>query len=217
MADRYATAAAIAARESTLAAKMAMQPGRRQNIAAEFKRSAKAAAKTGRHEQIIDAGIVYSQMAGMANTAKYAAAAANAARYAAGAARDAGALRVARRAEHAAGVAASWADLAQYRAETSHLAPYTALMTARYARHAAAAAHKAARACGPLGRYTTSAVVFAAALLPSTSRDRYTEEWKSDLWHQPTRVARARFVPGMLASAVRLAVILRLPASRSGS
>ena len=90
-------------------------------------------------------------------------------------------------------------------------------MTARYARHAAAAAHKAARACGPLGRYTGGAVGFAAALLPAASRDRYAEEWRSDLWHEPTRVARARFVPGMLASAVRLAVILRQPAPRSES
>ena len=71
----------------------------------------------------------------------------------------------------------------------------------------------AARASGPLGRFTTSAVGLAAALLPSASRDRYTEEWKSDLCHLLRR-ERVRFLAGMLSSAVRLAVVLRQPALR---
>jgi hypothetical protein len=215
MADRYATAAAMAAREATRAAKMAMQPGRSQNVAARFISGAREAAMTGaKHEQIIEAGTVYGQMAGMASTAKYAQAAANAARYAADAAEKAGARRAAKRAERAAQVAASWAEMARRRAETSHFAPYTALMTARYARRAATAAHHAARAAGPLGHCTTRAVSLAVALLPPASRDRYTEEWKSDLYHLPLRRKRARFVPGMLVAAVHLAVILRLPTSR---
>ena len=73
----------------------------------------------------------------------------------------------------------------------------------------------AARASGPLGRCTTRAVGLAAALLPPASRERYIEEWKSDLYHTPTRLRRARFVPSMLAGAARLAVVLRQPASRS--
>jgi|GEM_PF-6800043 hypothetical protein len=215
MADRYATAAAMAAREATRAAKMAMHPGRAQNVAAQFISGAKEAAMTGRkHEQVIEAGTVYGQMAGIASTAKYTAAAANAARYAADAAREAGALRAAKRAERAAQVAASWAEMARRRAESSHFAPYTALMTARYARHAAAAAHNAARAAGPLGHCTTRAVSLAAALLPPVSRERWTEEWKSDLYHLARRRERARFVPRMLAGAVSMAVTLRLPASR---
>lgn len=216
MADRYAAAAAVAAREATRAAKIAVQPGRRENLSLRFVHEAKDATRTRtKHEQVIEAGsTVYSQMAGITNTAKYAEAAANSARYAAQAAQDAGAHRAARRAENAARLAASWADLALRRAETSHYAPYTALMTAKYARRAAAAAHKAARASGPLGRCTTGAVCLAAALLPPVSRERYTEEWRSDLWYAQTRMARARFVPGMLSSAVRLAVILRKPGSR---
>jgi hypothetical protein len=216
MADRYATAAAIAAREATRAAKMAVQPRRAQNLGSRFISRAREAARTGsKHEQVIEAGIVYGQMAGIASTAKYGAASANAARYAADAARKAGAQRAARRAARAARVAAGWADMAQRRAETSHYAPYTALMTARYARHAAAAARNAARASGPLGRCTTRAVVLAAALLPPANRERYTEEWKSDLCHLPHRRQRARFVPSMLGGAMRLAVVLRQPTSRS--
>jgi hypothetical protein len=55
----------------------------------------------------------------------------------------------------------------------------------------------------------------AAAFLPAASRERYTEEWKSDLWHLPLRRQRACFVPRMLAAAVHLAVVLRQPAPRS--
>lgn len=218
MADRYATAAATAAQEATRAAKMALQPGRAQNLGPRFISRARQAAQRGeKHEQIIGTGVVYSQMAGIASTAKYGAAAANATRYAAEAARKAGAHRAARRAERAARVAAGWADMAQRRAETSHYAPYTATMTARYARRAAVAAHNAARASGPLGRCATRAVGLAAALLPPASRVRYSEEWKSDLWNLPHRHERIRFVPRMLASAVSLAVFLRQPARRSGS
>jgi hypothetical protein len=53
----------------------------------------------------------------------------------------------------------------------------------------------------------------AAALLPSASRDRYTEEWKSDLCYLSRR-QRARFVVGMLGAAFRLAVVLRQPMPR---
>jgi hypothetical protein len=215
MADRYATAAAAAAREATRAANIAVQRRRAQDLGSRLILSEEAARSGSKHEQLIEAGVVYGQMAGIASTAKYAAAAVNATRYAADAAREAGAHRAAQRAERAARVAAGWADMARRRAETSHYAPYTALMTARYARLAAAAAHNAARASGPLGRCTTRAVGLAAALLPPASRERYIEEWKSDLYHTPTRLRRARFVPSMLAGAARLAVVLRQPASRS--
>lgn len=216
MADRYATAAATAAREATRAAQMAVHPRRVQNLGSRFISKAREAARTGsKHQQVIEAGVVYGQMAGIASTAKYGAATANAARYAADAARKAGAHRAAKRAERAAVLAAGWSDLARRRAETAHYAPYTALMTARYARRAAAAARNAARASGPLGRCTTRAVGLAAALLPPASRERYTEEWKSDLCHLPLRRQRARFVPSMLAGAVHLAVLLRQPTSRS--
>jgi len=214
IADRYATAAAAAAREATRAASMAVRPGRVQNITPEFTGRAEKAARTGaRYEQTLQTSNAYGQMAGIASTAKYAAAAANATRYAADAARKAGAHRAARRAEQAARVAAWWADMARHRAENSNYAPYTALKTARYARRAAAAARYAARASGPLGRFTTSAVGLAAVLLPSANRDRYTEEWKSDLCHLPRR-RRARHVAGILSAAVRLAVVLRRPAPR---
>lgn len=214
IADRYATAAAIAAREATYAAKMALQPGRVQNVTSEFIGKAEKTARTGvMYEQTLHAGNGHGQMAGIASAAKYAAAAANATRYAADAAGQAGAARAARRAQTAAEVAAWWADMARHRAETSHYAPYTAMKTARYARRAAAAARYAARASGPLGRVTTGAVGLAAALLPSGSRDRYTEEWKSDLCHLPRR-RRARQVAGVLSAAVRLAVVLRQPAPR---
>ena len=214
IADRYATAAAIAAREARRAASMAVQPSRVQNVTPEFIGRADKAARTGeKYEQTLPAASAYGQMAGIASTAKYAAAAANATRYAADAARKAGAHRAADRAERAAHAATWWAEMAQHRAENSHYAPYTALRTARYARRAATAARYAARASGPLGRFTTSAVGLAAALLPSASRDRYTEEWKSDLCHLLRR-ERVRFLAGMLSSAVRLAVVLRQPAPR---
>jgi len=216
IADRYATAADIAAREATRAAVMAARPRRVQNVRSQFVRNAKRAARTGgKHEQTIEAVTFYGQMAGIASTAKYAAACANAARYAADAARKAGSARAASRAERAARVAAAWAEMARLRAETSHYAPYTATQTARYARRAAAAARSAARTSGPLGLCTTRAVGLAAALLPPADRDRFTEEWKSDLWQQPTRRARARFIPRMLGSAIQLAVLLRKPASRN--
>jgi len=214
MADRYATAAATAAREATRAAKMAVHRGRVQNVTPEFIGRAEKAARTGTtYEQTLQAGNAYGQMAGIAGAAKYAAAAANATRYAAEAARKAGAQRAARRAEHAAQVAAWWADMAQHRADNFNYAPYTVLKTARYARRAAAAARYAARASGPLGHFATGAVGLAAALLPAADRDRYTEEWKSDLCHLPRR-KRARQVAGMLSAAARMAVALRLPAPR---
>jgi hypothetical protein len=193
-----------------------MQPGRAQNVAPQFASRARKAARTGeKPEQTIGAASVYGQMAGIVSTAKYAAATANAARYAAEAARKAGAERAAGRAERAAGLAASWADLAQRRAESSHYSPYTAMMTAKYARNAAAAAHQAARASGPLGRSTTRSVCLAAALLPPASRERYAEEWKSELWYMTGRRQRVRFVPSMLSGAVKLAVFLRLPGGES--
>src|SRR5215472_14617172 len=214
IADRYADAAVTAACEAKRAASMAVQPGRVQNVTPEFIGKAEKAARTGEaYEQTLQPANGYGQMAGIASTAKYAAAAANATRYAADAARKAGAYRAAERAERAARIATGWAEMAQHRAENSHYAPYTALRTARYARRAAAAARYAARASGPLGRFTTSAVSLAAALLPSASRVRYTEEWKSDLCHMPRR-ERARFVAGMMSSAVRMAVVLRQPAPR---
>ena len=215
IADRYATAAATAAREATRAASMALQPGRVQNVTLEFIGRAQKAERTGAmHEQTLQAGNAYGQMAGIASAAKYAAAAANATRYAADAARKAGAHRAARRAEDAARVASWWADMARHRAVNSHYAPYTAMKTARSARRAAAAARYAAQASGPLGRFTTGAVGLAAVLLPSGSRDRYAEEWKSDLCHLP-RHRRARHVAGLLSAAVRMAVVLRQPAPRS--
>jgi hypothetical protein len=214
IADRYATAAATAAREATRAASLAVQRSRVQNVTPEFIGRAEKAKRTGTtYAQTLQASNAYGQMAGIAGTAKYAAATANATRYAADAARKAGAQGAAQRAEHAAQVAAWWADMALHRAEHSNYAPYTALMTARYARRAAAAARYAARASGPLGRFATGAVGLAAALLPSASRDRYTEEWKSDLCHVQRR-QRARQLAGMLSAAVHLAVVLRLPAPR---
>lgn len=214
IADRYATAAALAAWEATRSASLAVQRNHVQNVTSEFVGRAKEAARTGtRYEQTLSSGGAYGQMAGIAATAKYAAAAANATRYAAGAARKAGAQRAARRAQHAAEVAAWWADMARHRAEHSNYAPYTALRTARSAQRAAAAARYAARASGPLGRFTGGAVGLAAALLPSASRDRYAEEWRSDLCHLLPR-QRARHIVGILSAAVRLAVVLRQPAQR---
>lgn len=214
IADRFATAAALAAWEATRSASLAVQHRHVQNVTSEFIGRAEKAARTGeRYEQTLSPDSAYGQMAGIAATAKYAAAAANATRYAADAARKAGAHRAARRAEHAAQVAAWWADMARHRAEHSNYAPYTALRTARYARRAAAAARHAARASGPLGRLTTGAVGLAAAILPSASRDRYAEEWRSDLCHLPTR-QRPRYIAGILSAAVRLAVVLRQPAVR---
>ena len=81
IADRYATAAAVAAREARRAASMAVQPSRVQNVTPEFIGRADKAARTGeKYEQILPAASVYGQMAGIASMAKYAAAAANAAR-----------------------------------------------------------------------------------------------------------------------------------------
>lgn len=214
IADRYATAAAMAAAEATRAAKMAVQPGRVQNVTTEFLGRAEKARSGEEYEQTLRASDAYGQMAGIASTAKYAAAAANATRYAADAAVKAGAPGAARRAERAAQAAAWWADMAQQRTETSHYAPYTAVQTARYARRAAAAARYAARASGPLGRFATGTVGLAVSLLPAASRDRWNEEWKSDLCHVSGR-KRARLVASLLPAAVRLAVLLRLPAPRS--
>jgi hypothetical protein len=211
MADRYATAAAIAAREATRAADIARKPARVENVAAQFVARAEEAAITGKKpRQTISANTGYGQMAGIADTAKYTAAAANAARYAAESARQAGAHRAARHAERAAQLAASWADMARSRAASGHYAPYTATQTARYARRAAAAAAYAARSSGPLGRCATSAVGLAVALLPTASRERYREEWKSDLWQLPSRRKRTRYMCSALApGALRLAVVLR--------
>ncbi len=218
VADRYATAATAAAREATRAANMVNRPRRVQNVRSLFISNAKKAAATGgKHEQTIKADTAYGHMAGITGTAKYTAACANATRYAADAARRAGSKRTANQAERAARAASAWAATAQLRADNSLYAPYTAIQTAKYARRAAAAARNAARASGPLGRCTTHAVGLAAALLPQASRERYIEEWKSDLWHQASRRTRACFVPRMLSSALRLAVVLRQSASRSES
>jgi hypothetical protein len=215
IADRYATAASMAAKEATRAATMALHRGRVQNVTAEFVGRAQKAERTGEeYEQTLQAGSTYGQMAGIVSTAKYAAAAANATRYAAVAARETGALRAANRAERAAEAATWWADMAQDRAKKSHYAPYTATQTARAARRAAAAARSAARASGPLGRFTTGTVGLAVALLPTADRDRWSEEWKSDLCHVPGR-KRARMAAGLLPAAARLAVLLRLPKPRS--
>jgi len=209
IADAHATAAALAAWEATRSATMAVQPPRVQNATSEFVGRAEKAARTGAaYEATLSPDRAYGQMAGIAATAKYAAAAANATRYAADAARTAGAQRAARRAEQAAEVAAWWADMAQDRAEHATFAPYTVLRTARCARRAAAAARYAARAAGPLGRFTSGVVGLAVALLPAASRDRYAEEWRSDLCHLSRR-QRVRHVAGILSAAVRLAVLLR--------
>ena len=217
VADRYATAAALAAAEAEHSATMVMQRGRVQNAAAEFVDRARKAERAGEgYEQVLSSDdAVYGHMAGIVATAKYASAAANAARYAAKAAEDAGAFRAARRAEHAADVADHRAEMARERAEQSIYAPFTAHQTARSARLAAAAARRAAHAAGPLGRVTTGTVGLATALLPAASRDRYGEEWRSDLCYLPPR-NRARHVAGIVSAAVRLAVVLRQPAQRAG-
>lgn len=213
-ADRYATAATLAAVEATRSARVAVDRRRIQNAAPEFVDHAKKAERTGApYEQTLAPTSASGQMAGIAATAKYASAAANATRYAADSARQAGAYRAAGRADRAAAVAAWWADMADYRAEQSAYAPFTVMKTAHYARRAAATARHAARASGPLGRVTVSAVGLAAALLPSASRDRYTEEWRSDLCHLPRR-QRPRNVAGIISAAVRLAVLLRQPTLR---
>jgi hypothetical protein len=168
IADRYATAAAAAAREATRAARMAVQPSRVQNVTTEFIGRAEKAEQTGEeYEPTLTASSAYGQMAGIASTAKFTAAAANATRYAAAAALNAGAPGAARRAERAAEAATWWAEMAQSRAANSHYAPYTATKTARSARRAAAAARYAARASGPLGRFATGAVGLAVG--PMTS------------------------------------------------
>jgi hypothetical protein len=206
-ADRYATAAALAALEATRSASMAIGHRRIQNAASEFVDHAQRARRTGAaYEQTLSPAGASSQMAGIAATAKFAAAAENATRYAADSARQAGAQHAAGRAERAAVAAAWWADMAQHRAEQSTYAPFTVLRTARYAQRAAA--RYAARVSGPLDRLSTGAVGLAAALLPAGTRDRCDEEWRSDLCHLPRR-QRARNVVGILSAAVRLAVVLR--------
>lgn len=84
IADRYAASAALAAEEAARAAALALRPGRVQNMGPRFLRAASKARRTGsEYQQTIRADGAYGQMAGMASTAKYAAAAAHAARYAA--------------------------------------------------------------------------------------------------------------------------------------
>jgi hypothetical protein len=216
VADRYATAAALAAAEAEHSATMVMQRGRVQNAAREFVGRAQQAEKAGEgYEQVLTPGGAHGHMAGIVATAKYAAAAANATRYAARAAHDAGAFRAARRAERAADVADWRAEMARERAKQAIYAPFTAQQTARSARLAAAAARRAAYASGPLGRVTTGTVGLATALLPAASRDRYGEEWRSDLCYLSPR-KRARHMAGIMSAAVRLAVVLRQPAQRAG-
>ncbi len=217
LADRFATSADVAAREAELASKR-LRPGRVKNMARELRAAAKAGAGTKiRHDQIIEQDGVSYAMAGMADTAKYATAAANAARYAARAARSAGARGAAGRADRAAAEAASWASQAQEAAEKFNYAPFTVMMAAAAARRAAIAARGAALAAGPLGPYTTRAVGIAVVLLPHASRARYQEEWKSDLCTLPDWRARRRYIASMLSGAMRLAVVLRVPPSVSGS
>jgi hypothetical protein len=213
VADRYATAAALAATEAEHSARMVLYRGRVQNAAAEFVNRAKRAEHGEAYEQVLSSDSVSGHRAGIVATAKYATAAANATRYAAQAAADAGAFRAARRAEHAAMVAEWRADMARERVAQSIYAPFTAQQAARSARLAAVAARRAAHAAGPLGRVTTGTVGLATALLPAASRDRYSEEWRSDLCHLPPR-KRARQMAGIVSAAVRLAVLLRLPEHR---
>jgi hypothetical protein len=176
-----------------------------------------AAARKARHEQIIvEDGVAYA-MAGMADTAKYTMAAANAARYAAGVARKSGARGAARRADRAAADAISWASHVDDAAATSDYAPYSVMMAANAARRAAIAARGASLAAGPLGRYATRLVGIAVFLLPHGNRARYQEEWKSDLCTLPDWRARCRYILSMLIGAMRLAVVLRVPVSYSGS
>jgi hypothetical protein len=215
MADRYATAAAAAACEATRAAELALGRQRVQNLRSRFIRNARAFERAGgQYEQTIGQNSVPGPVAGIAVAAKYTTAAANAARYAAEAAHTAGARRAAARAERAAQAAISWAQTAEDRSEARHYAPFTTVRTAEAAQRAAVSARRAARAAGPFGCCTTGAVDLAAALLPMAYRERYTEEWKSDLWQLPLRRQRLRFVPSMLAGAVRLAVVLRQPRPR---
>jgi hypothetical protein len=82
------------------------------------------------------------------------------------------------------------------------------LETARAARAAATAARRAAVVSGPLSRGSVRAVSLAVAVLPSGSRARYQEEWKSDMCCQP-RESRRGYTFSMLAAAMRLAVVLR--------
>jgi hypothetical protein len=216
VADRYATAAALAAAEAEHSASMVMQRGRVQNAAAEFVGRAKKAERDGEgYEQVLSSDPAYGHMAGIVATAKYTSAAANATRYAARAAYDAGAFRAAKRADHAADVADYRAEMARERAAQSIYAPFTAQQTARSARLAAAAARRAAHAAGPLGRVTTGTVGLATALLPAASRDRYGEEWRSDLCYVSPR-QRARLVAGIVSAAIRLAFVLRQPKLRAG-
>jgi hypothetical protein len=218
LADRFATAADIAAREAELAWKR-LQPGRVRSLTPELKAAARTGAGiTRRHDQIIEEDRVSYAMAGIADTAKYALAAANAARYAARAAEASGARRAARRADREAAEATSWASQAQYAVDKFSYAPYTAMMTAAAARRAAVAARSAALAAGPLGRCSANAVGIAVLFLPRDSRARYQEEWKGDLCVLPHWRARRRYILTMLAGAARLAVILRAPVSvtRSG-
>lgn len=214
VADRYATAAALAASEAEHSARMVLYPGRVQNAAAEFVGRAKKAEKGEEaYEQVLSSDPVSGHRAGIVATAKYTTAAANATWYAAQAAAEAGAFRAARRAEHAAKVADHRAEMARERAAQSIYAPFTAQQAARSARLAAVAARRAAHAAGPLGRVTTGTVGLATALLPAASRDRWGEEWRSDLYHLPQR-KRARQVAGIVSAAVRLAVLLRFPEHR---
>jgi hypothetical protein len=209
LADRFASAADLAAREAERACGHVQRPGRARNLARPFKAAVRAGAgRTRRYEQIVQDDRRDVAMAGIADTAKYTLAAANAARYAAEAAAASGSRWAARRTRRAALNATYWASQAQYAADHLNYAPFTALETARAARAAATAARRAAVVSGPLSRGSVRAVSLAVAVLPSGSRARYQEEWKSDMCCQP-RESRRGYTFSMLAAAMRLAVVLR--------
>jgi hypothetical protein len=218
-ADRFAFIAARSANAAALAAKGARRNFHACNLTADLARAPKP--KTGRYVPLIAAGMPenpdhgWNASSSIASTARYTAVAGDAARYAAAAAEAAGATRPARSAYFAARQAASWAGTAQRAADRGDHAPFTALMAAAAARNAALAARKAANAAAPLGVCATRTVNLAVAVLPPGARDRYREEWKSDLCYLEERLQRARQVSNMLVAAGRMAFVLRYPSVRS--
>jgi len=218
-ADRFAMIAASSAQAATVAAKGVQRTFHARNLTGDLPRLPKP--RTGRYVPLIAADDAayqdrgWSASSSIASTARYTAAAADAARYAAAEAEAAGAMRAARGAYYAAQLAASWAGTAQRAVDRGNHAPFTALMAAQAARNAAQAARKAANAAAPFGVCATRTVNLAVAMLPPATRDRYREEWKSDLSYLEDRMRRARQVCNMLAAAARLAIILRYPSARS--
>jgi len=210
LALKYSRAAAHAAHETVVAANSAASPVRATNVLALLAGNARQERRIGaRHEVVIRSTHGDVALAGMAAVAKYGLATANATRYAADAAENAGARHAANRARRAAGRLESMARMAEWKAATSVYSPLTALMTARAARAASVQAARAASAAGPVGPSATRIMGLALIVLPRGDRERYLEEWVSEMWGLPPGWARLRSALSILRGAPGLGLFLR--------